>query len=257
MRKTVLCGIALFVIAAIAQVETMSGLRRQPRNVSYGVLLIRNGQRMIVPNSYRFETGDRFALRVRVASDSFVYLLNRTFSGQPDVLRSNHRIRLMPPPNASPQQSLPDDARSTAYTLVYPPSGHRLLRAGEIQAVPDANMAMEMDEHPGMEQLLLVVSPTRLIFPELPDTSNLFEQRLRQMANNTDAVEASANTPPLVLQPSVGDFPAAPRSAVVNKRSPRPPATAGSLSPEGISAPKNPREPFLVEVVLAHYNGKN
>jgi hypothetical protein len=287
-------------------------LRQQAAYVTYDIELVRGTQRAIVPANYRFQNGDRFALRVQVATPSYVYILNRTFVGSPDELRSNRQIRLVPNQNPEAAQGPNSPTSSSpAYSLVYPPSGDRLLKAKEVTLLPDSSMALEMDEHPGVEHLVLVVSPTPLKITSMfnPTTGELrvpesgaagqsdrasevqatLNQQLAEMARNVEVEESSVparsiqfirieTTPSPAVDPKPSPFPQAGTGSGPTAGSPVPVSTAGpapkgtpasvnpggavknpnsgakaGVDPSSVGVPKQPEQPFLVDIVLAHY----
>ena len=137
--------LAINMTAALAAAQQDAGLsergvrlRQQSAHVTYDIELVRGTQRAIVPSSYKFQNGDRFALRVKVATPSYLYILSRTFVGPPDELRSSRQIRLVPNPasGAAPAPNSPPSS-APAYSLLYPPSGDHLLKAGEVNLLPD------------------------------------------------------------------------------------------------------------------------
>jgi hypothetical protein len=286
-------------------------LRQQTANVTYDIELVRGTQRAIVPSSYKFQNGDRFALRVKVATPSYLYILSRTFVGPPDELRSSRQIRLVPNPAPGTVTPSSPPSRAPAYSLLYPPSGDRLLQAGEVNLLPEASMALEMDEHPGVEHLVLVVSPTPLKIASMfnPTTGELrvpggaaagqqdratelqtsLNHELAEMARNTEVEESSVPTrsikfikietgpppaaepnPPSVAQAGIGagtpivapepasasghasdsaPAPGDPSGAVRNAKS----APKAGTDPSSVGVPKRPEQPFLVDIILAHY----
>jgi hypothetical protein len=254
-------------------------LRKQPGSVTYDIEVTRDGKRGMVPPDFKFMSGDEFTLRVTLSADSYVYVLNRTLVGSPSELSSNRQIRLVhdAPAGAASQEGLPDGMSATPFTLVYPQSGHRLLTAGKINLLPSSEFKMQMDNNPGAEELVLVVSPTPQNFTGLnqaaksdsaADVYNRLRSQLTSMAKNTEVDEPPASTRGFELVPIPGGKQQTPQpvnsssspQAPVNQTppSPKPPGVAKTPAatppaPSCVAAPKVMRQPFLVEIVLAHY----
>jgi hypothetical protein len=207
--------------------ERAARLRRMPGNVAYDVLLLRGTEQSAVSTNFRFQQGDRFTLRVRVVSDSYVYL----FSETPAAERN----------------------RDPGYTLIYPLVGHRVLKAGKVHLVPARSMALEIDDMPGADRLLLVVSPTKL-----------------ELNRNLSGIAANSmvEDPPREARQTVLRTPAEPqldtdepiaqagRAKQSEIRNPR--GDVGvARSEEGArllqcGAPKKAHAAFLIEIVLTH-----
>jgi len=273
-------------------------LRQQPSNITYDVELVRGTQRAIVPVNYDFKSGDRFALRVKVAAPSYVYVLNRTFNGAPAELRTNRQIRLVQDTAAQPASGpssppAPSPApEGTPYTLVYPASGNRLLRPGVVNTIPGPSQLLEMDEVPGIEKLLIIVSPRpidlgkyfdaatgKLRNSPVPasgqgkkdspsDVLGKLNNDLAGMAANSDAVEADVPARMIVFvpannpskpSPTAPPAPVAPAPQASDADAPKPPSAAPVPRPappvrvDSVGVPKKPTQPFLVEVTLSHF----
>jgi len=247
-------------------------LRQRPGNVTYDVELIRGTQRAIVPVTYEFKTGDRFALRVKVAAPSYVYVLNRTFVGSPDELKNNRQIKLVPD-KAAPNNNGKDDApKGSPYSLVYPAKGNRLLQPGIVNIIPSPGQLMEMDENPGVEKLLVIVSskpmdirryfeggtgPARTApVSSVPgkkdspgDVLGKLNDELAAMAGNAEIEESSNRA--ITFEPVQGP------NRPIKPSTPPPPAPPTQKEKPGVtdssSAPKQPAKPYLIEITLAHY----
>jgi len=291
MRNIIVILAAMAVAVSNATAQHTAGaddrsvkLRKQPGNVSYDFELTRGVTHAIVQPNFQFQSGDRFTLRVRVMTDSYVYVLNRTLVGSPDELRSNRQIRLVPDPAADPGPTPGTQAAPgrvpPAYSLVYPQSGDRLLKPGVVNLIPGSQMALEMDENPGVEQLVLVVSPRPLNIAtmfnrttgelkappktgssgQLDSISDVYTKLTRdlaEMARNAEVEEPAAPTRSWTLVPSEpapgpppGPDPKKGDNTSDLKKEPKP---GPKPAPSCVAAPKAPKQPFLVEIVLAHY----
>ena len=253
-------------------------LRQQPGNVTYDVELIRGTQRAIVPVTYEFKTGDRFALRVKVAAPSYVYVLNRTFVGSPDELKNNRQIKLVPD-KAAPADGGGDAPKGSAYSLVYPAKGaNRLLRPGVVNIIPAPGQLMEMDENPGVEKLLVIVSSKPMDLtryfdgasgqvrttPVAPaagrkdspgDVLGKLNSELASMAGNSEVAESSDRAisfEPVGINKVPPMPPNPPTPPVPPVKPPVPPVKPGTGT-GSIGAPVQPAKPYLIEITLAHY----
>ena len=257
-------------------------LRQQPGNVTYDVELIRGTQRAIVQVTYEFKTGDRFALRVKVAAPSYVYVLNRTFVGSPDELKNNRQIKLVPDKGA-PADGAGEAPKGSAYSLVYPAKGaNRLLRPGVVNIIPAPGHLMEMDENPGVEKLLVIVSSKPMDLtryfdgasgqvrtaPVAPaagrkdspgDVLGKLNAELASMAGNAEVEESSDRAvtfvpvkKPSPTNPNPSGTPPPPPPPV-NPTEPSVKAPVTGRGPVSTGAPVQPAKPYLIEITLAHY----
>jgi hypothetical protein len=244
-------------------------LRKQPGNATYDIELTRDGKRGMVTPDFKFQSGDEFTLRLTLSADSYVYVLNRTFVGSPAEVSSSRQIRLVhdAPAGAASSEGLPDGITATPFTLVYPQSGHVLLKAGKMNLLPSSEFKMQMDNNPGAEDLVLVVSPTPQNFTGLnqaaksdtnADVYARLKNQLATMAKNADVDEPPASSRNLVMVPIPGTpAPAQPQSNA-KATTPAAPAQKGTTAantpaPSCVVAPKVMRQPFSVEIILAHY----
>jgi hypothetical protein len=241
----------VLAVLASAQVPDLSEgrairLRKQSGSVTFEVDLIRGAERATVPTTFQFQSGDRFALRIQVTSDAYLYVLNRTFVGSPDTLKESNRVRVAR--NVSGEVATADPP----FTLVYPPNGHRLVKAGQTNLIPGVGLAMEMDDHPGVEQLLLVVSPVRLDVQAILSSSTSAVPVRKEKASPRKVAAPEGQAQPVhTLEEMAGnvevvEVPSAERDLTVELLTMPKPRT-------GVAAPKVRREPYLVDIVLAHY----
>jgi hypothetical protein len=165
-----------------------------------------------------------------------------------------------------------------AYNLVYPKSGSRQLKAGKLNVLPGSSMALEMDEHPGVEQLVLIVSPTPLRIGSMFDSvtgelkipgvvrqdttaevSTKLDQELAAMAKNAEAEESSVPSRSIVFI-KINEAPSVVPPGPTTPPSPESPITPSSavtqkphVDTSSVVVPKRVGQPFLVDIVLAHY----
>src|SRR5437899_5416903 len=143
MRAILLLSVSLGLAAAESHGPGPAG--GHP-DVEFQVLFARGERLAPVSTGFAFHGGDRFALRVRLARSSYVYVLSR------------------PRPGAGTD----DSTIQPPYTLVYPRAAERAIPAGAWRVLPRHNMEMQMDAARGVEQLLLIVSPRGSQLPDGP-----------------------------------------------------------------------------------------
>jgi hypothetical protein len=161
---------AVAMAAAVLAQDTLSpkGIYRDSTNtavkngVSYRVLLERGGQRSQVPVTYAFHSGDRFSLQVKLKDDAYVYVIGRTFDGNPDTASKGISIV-----RDDDRKQKPKPGQDT-YTLLYPfgPEVGVKVRKGEFRNVPMRDL-LRMDENPGVEKVYVVVSDKQLDLTKL------------------------------------------------------------------------------------------
>jgi hypothetical protein len=231
--------IALAIVAALgATAQSQPGqnadgarnVRLRPGHVDYDIQLSRGADKAVVPVDYHFQSGDRLTLRVRVDKPSYVYVLNRTLVGSPDELKSSRQIKLIQEDAGVPSV----DAHE--FALVYPQSGHRLLKAGTVNLIPGSDFKLELDDNPGVEQLVMMVSPVQLSAKKI-------------MASAKDIAEMHANTRNI-------EFVAADTAPAPTPPGPSPNPTPVHPRPECTATPSVPSKPFLVDIVLGHYSAE-
>lgn len=125
--------------------------------MKFSVLLDRQGEQKTVPSTYTFEDGDKMKFRFELNKDSYIYVLHRTVEGaDADKYAGERGIEV-----------IRDDDRKNknkeSYQLLFPNnvSGQsNLIKAHNVKSVPTADRNyFVMDTNPGMEKLLVVVSP--------------------------------------------------------------------------------------------------
>ncbi len=259
----------------------------QPFHVIYNLTLVRDGRRIEVSPSHVFRNGDQVALRLRSSRDAFVYVFNRTISGDPDEVGARSLV-------------LQDEVRSNGADvlrgaqLIYPEPGQvARVRANASAAIPERGKALTLADPVGVEKLYVVVSPRPLNLSTLADASEGapaqppagaqndseadVEARLSRfiaIAGNTDnwisgnesrnivevdntgAVVSNGRTTPAkpVTRPAT---PTAGNGGAVNSaKVPRHPACSAancaSCPTCRRAAPKRAGEPILIDVSLVH-----
>lgn len=127
--------------------------------LKYDVLLQRGEREEAVATSRRFVDGDKFKLRFEVNHDSYVYVLHRTLDGNPDQMERYTGTKGI--------RTIHEEDRSShgsgKYRLLYPARNtgeDNLLRSRRPTVVPEGGRNFfQMDNDPGIEKLVVVVSP--------------------------------------------------------------------------------------------------
>lgn len=231
-------------------------LSRKPASSTFKLILHRNGKAAEVPNNYEFRSGDKFAVQVRLNEGSgYLYVLNRTITGQPDRIRATASRGIRLASNGKPTEVSAEEeetmlrnesASASEYRLVYPASHRKVTR--EWITVPAGDL-FEMDANPGLEQLLVIISPRQLTDftnvlnssakastkPERMKAQQAVRGELAQMAANSETVE-----PPLDS-----------RSILIDNL-PRQKNQDPGTSKPGVAAPIQATRPYLIELTLVH-----
>jgi hypothetical protein len=171
-RNLLRVGVAAVAVAAALLAEgdlSPKGIYRDSTNtavkngVSYRVLLERGGQRSQVPVTYAFHSGDRFSLQVKLKDDAYVYVINRTFEGDPERMASKG-ITIV---RDDDHKQKPKPGKDT-YTLLYPigPEAGAKVKKGDFRNIPVHDL-LRMDETPGVEKVYVVVSDKPLDLTKL------------------------------------------------------------------------------------------
>lgn len=155
--------------AALAQdAVSAKGIYRDPaatstkNGLAYRIMLIRSDARHEVPVSFPFRSGDRFKLQLNLKDAAFVYVLNRTFNGDPKEMgeKGIERVR-------DEDRDRKERGQGT-YTLLFPAPGERAekIPAGHYRDIP-GDVSLRMDKNPGVEKLYVIVSDTELDIPKM------------------------------------------------------------------------------------------
>jgi hypothetical protein len=169
MALAILATSAVLAPGAFAQdAGSAKGIYRDPaatptkNGVAYRVLLLRGDERREVPVSFGFRSGDRFKLQVNLKDAAYVYVLNRTFSGDPKEIGDKGMTTVRDEDRTNPDRSRP------SYTLLFPASGERpeKIAAGKYRDIP-GDVALRMDQTPGVEKVYVIVSDHQLDLPKM------------------------------------------------------------------------------------------
>ena len=159
--------------------------------VKFNVLLKRDGKERLVESNHRFRDDDQMRFQFELNRDSYVYVVHRTFDGDP----GSDRVRRYAGPKGievvrdenrrSDRPSDRDRSRSgrgeASYQLLFPSEKtgrSNYLKARTRHTVPtDRDTYFTMDDNPGIEKLYLVVSQKQL---DIGDHFDLQDGRLRR-----------------------------------------------------------------------------
>jgi len=109
--------------------------------LDYTILLSDGGAAKRIDEKYHFHGGDRFRVRLRPAFDAHVYILNRG-------PRQDSYLFLYPSPKIAAENPLP---------------------ANKLATFPSADEWFTLDENPGIENVVLIASPTPLVEFNTPE----------------------------------------------------------------------------------------
>ena len=153
---------------AAGQSATPKGVFEEGRQVGvkFQVLRERDGELRRVATTYPFRSGDRFKFEVETNRSVFVYVLNRTLTGDAQSLRSK-----------GIEEIRDDDRRDHSgsrrqYRLLYPGGGSRpaAVPAGRrVQFPPGDDRYFVMDDQTGIEKIYLLASERRIDLSEYFD----------------------------------------------------------------------------------------
>ena len=151
--------------------------------IHVSVMLVRNGVRQVVSPAFPFKTGDDVVLSVRSDFDAYVYILNRTLTGDPESLASRSMSLEVEEDRKNPPAACP-------YTMIFPEAHQEFkLKAGVTQMVPPRGHTMRMNDPAGVEELRIIASPT-------PDPRVLKGCVGKPAAPSADQTKTPPNAPP-------------------------------------------------------------
>jgi hypothetical protein len=212
--------------------------------VKYSIRLSHHGEVKPVASSYHFQSGDHFQFIFETSRTSYVYLLQRELVGDPDAMQryvgSKGIVVVRDDDNKKPPASAP-------YHLLWPANGENVrLEARRPQTIPiQAGLQFEFDNQPGLEKIVLVVSPKPM------DLERDFPGSTRGGSATAPPAGKRNDSDDDVLAQLRKDLDAMDRNT----------ASAEATASKGIcvgecasySAPRNPANPFLVVIDLRHF----
>ena len=148
--------------------------------IKFDVMLERNGQWTPVSARYEFRSGDKFKFRMQANREGYVYLLNRTFNGDPQQLAAKGIDRV----RREDSSRRPD---GPTYRLLYPLKSDSNRVAANRWVVLPGEDNFSMDNRAGVEKLYIIVSSKPL---KLSDYFNVESGEIR----NGSASSGSGNT---------------------------------------------------------------
>lgn len=191
MVLVVLGGIAVRAQETSSKGIFLSDNSDRKTAVQFNVLLNRDGKERVVESNYRFRDDDRMRFRFTLNRDSYVYVVHRTFEGDPrsdrvrryagpkgiEVVRDENRRR-----DRSSDGDRSGSGRGNAsYQLLFPTEKtgrSNRLKARTLYTIPsDRSTYFTMDDNPGIEKLYLVVSEDPL---DIQDHFDLSDGRVRR-----------------------------------------------------------------------------
>lgn len=143
---------------------TVKGVYREAQRTGVKVSVFRGtgGSRTRVSPDFEFKSGDAFELELETNRPSYVYVLNRTLSGEPSEL-SRKGIERIRDEDRRPAQRARDQ-----YKLLYPlGSDPKTTAANQAFRLP----VMKMDSQPGVEKMFIVVSEKPIKIADYFDVS--------------------------------------------------------------------------------------
>jgi hypothetical protein len=208
--------------------------------VKFNVLLDRDGTQKVVPATYSFRDGDRMKFRFELSRDSYIYVIHHSIEADPARAERYTGARGI--------EIIRDEDRASkkeSYQLLFPnqASGqNNLVGAHSLKTVPGTDTGyFRMDEHPGLEKLVVIVSSKPL------DMGAYFDPRTGKLRGAPDAAapRGKNDTDDDVigkLSRSLIDY-----SGNANVQSAK-----GIEIVDGYAAPKDGAKPMVVLVDLKH-----
>jgi len=208
--------------------------------VKYSIKLHRDGKLTTVPASHRFQDGDKFQFLFELNTAAHIYVLNCTLEGNPESLLRYNGTKGIVLVQAEKNTRI----RKETFQLVFPSSlaADSLFGKGS-RAVPDAGRYFQFDKQPGIEKLVVLISPKPLNVNEYFHLSGGRAGRELQSISGEDVLKR--------LQVQFRDLEANTVSAEAETS--REICFAGC---DHYSAPRDPAKPFLINVDLRHYSAK-
>ena len=253
---TLLATSAVLALSAFGQETSPKGIYVDPgtaatkNGIAYRIFMVRGEDKHEVAINHSFKTGDRFKLQLKLKDSAYVYVLNRTFNGEPKEL-SEKGITVVRDEDRRHEKERP------FYTQLFPAPGERpqKIEAGHYRDIP-GDVLLKMDEHPGLEKLYVIISDREL------DLKRMYGSAIRTATVSPDGEEhehrarhRSDSEGDVLdrLNKDLSDWEA-------NGQTEGPAQTADeeTASSKGIErdtytvAPKN--KTFMAEITLHHYN---
>jgi hypothetical protein len=252
MKPTALALLAASTILAFSvlaqDAASPKGIFRDPatsatkNGIAYRIFLARGDNRHEVSVRHHFRTGDRFKLQLKLKDPAYVYVLNRTFNGEPKDQDDRGITRVRDEDRDHHEHGRP------AYTLLFPAPGERpqKIAAGHYRDIP-GDVLLRMDENAGLEKLYVIVSDHEL---ELRKTYGRAIKNLghdRDHDNDADSADDATDR----LNKDLADW-------ASDAQTEGPSASDEEESSKGIERDSytvgDRSKPFMAEITLHHYN---
>ena len=224
-------------VACMGQEVNPKGVFVTPANdpaarpaVKYSIKLNRNGDVRPVAASYRFQTGDKFQFLFESNQSNYVYVLHRAVEGDPDRMEQYAGAKGIIVTGG-------DNKADQRYQVLWPTSGAVKITANKAQSMPSGNQFFEFDAKPGLEKIVLVVSPQPI------DVAKYFN-----VAGNANSGSGGRKDKD---EDVLGQLTAMDKNTVSVADATDKGICVGSC--DGYSAPRDPGKPFLVNIDLRHF----
>jgi hypothetical protein len=251
MKLALAAALALPVLSVSAQNSASPrGIYRDPsatstqNGVAYRIMLIRSDARQEVPVNFAFRSGDRFKLQLNLKDSAYVYVLNRTFDGDPKEMSRKDLETVRDEDHAHRDRSRP------TYTLLYPGPGEEAqkISGGRFHDIP-GDAALRMDKTPGVEKVYVVLSDHPLEIPKMFTGGRL--KGSGQEARKEDGDQSDSSDDVLDrLDKDLSDWSA-------NSKTENPTSDSNDGSSKGIERESytvgSRNQPVVAEINLAHY----
>jgi hypothetical protein len=207
--------------------------------VKFSVILLRGDERLTVPTSYEFRSGDEMLFQFSLNRDAYVYVLTRTIKGDAEVtsrFAGSRGIQILQREDAKPRR------HAAAYRLLFPLQTSGLqnrLTAGGVHSIPANGTRFSMDKDPGLEKLYLVLSPTPI------DMKRYFEMDTGLLLRATEPAARSDHDALSALGLHLLEWNRNAQTLIAD------PASKG-IQIEGYGVSSDSNHPALVEVDLKH-----
>ncbi len=225
------------VVAAQGDDAALKGVYREGKRTGVKVSVFRGSgsSRRRVASDFEFKSKDAFELDLETNQKSYVYVLNRTIDGDPNQLSSKGIERVRDDDRRERQGS------RQRYTLLYP-------KGGDAKTTSTANKpftisGFSMDENPGVEKMLVVVSTKPIDLNKYFDLTNGNQREDRRRADSgrrTDSEDDVLDQ----LNKDLADW-------ASNAETSLPKGV--SRDPEGVGIIRDAAKPAMVELTLRHY----
>jgi hypothetical protein len=175
---------ATLALNAQAQDASPKGIYRDPatsattNGIAYRIYAVHGDQKQEVSVRHNFYSADRFKLQLKLKDPAYVYVLNRTFNGEPKEL-GEKGITTVRDEDRRRQRDQP------RYSVLFPAAGEHPVKieGGRYRDIP-GDVLLRMDDTPGLEKLYVIVSDHEI------DLRRLYGNAIRFDHGSEDRPEA-------------------------------------------------------------------